>query len=71
MPGRGRGSILQSLVGILVCGAAGALAAWGLVTAAGLEGVAAGIVAAVLGMVAATALWAVGVALLRAWGWIR
>jgi hypothetical protein len=66
-----RGSILGSVVGILVCGVAGGFAAWMLVDALGVGGVSAALAAAVIGMVVATALWAAGSSLLRALGWIR
>jgi len=55
--------IFWSVVGILVSGAAGALAGWGLVQALALPRVAAAIVAAVVGMVVATAVW-LGITLL-------
>jgi hypothetical protein len=66
-----RGSVLGSIVGILVCGVAGGFAAWMLVTALGVGGVAGALAAAVIGMVVATALWAGGSSLLRALGWIH
>lgn len=66
-----RGSIVGSLLGILVCGAAGGVAAWALVTALGQDGVLGAVLAAVTGMVVATALWAGGSSLLRAWGFLR
>jgi hypothetical protein len=66
-----RGSILGSVAAILTCGVAGGYAAWMLVAALGVGGVAGALAAAVIGMVVATALWAGGSALLRALGWIR
>ncbi len=66
-----RGSVLGSIVGILVCGVAGGFAAWMLVAALGVGGVAGALAAAVIGMVVATALWAGGSSLLRALGWIQ
>ena len=63
--------MLGSLLGILVCGATGGFAAWALVTWSGLGGVVGAVVAAVAGMVVATALFAGGTTLLRAAGWIR
>jgi len=66
-----RGSIVGSLLGILVCGGAGGITAWWLVTALGQDGVPGAILAAVVGMVVATALWAGGSSLLRAWGILR
>jgi len=59
-----RGSILGSLLGIVICGGIGGLAAWGIVTLAGLNGTLGAIVAAIVGMFVATALWAGGVWLL-------
>ena len=50
-----RGSILGSLLGIVICGGIGGLAAWGIVTLAGLNGTLGAIVAAVIGMFVATA----------------
>jgi hypothetical protein len=68
---RERGAIVGSILGILVCGVAGGLAAWALVTALGFDGVLGAILAALVGMVVATALWAGGSSLLRALGWLR
>ena len=58
-------SILLSLVAIIVCGGAGAIAASALVQAIGIGGVTSAIVAVVVGIVIATLLFALGVALLR------
>ena len=66
-----RGSIVSSIVGILICGVTGGFAAWMLVAWLGIDGVTGALVAAVIGMGVATALWAAGVVLLRALGWIR
>ena len=66
-----RGSILGSIVGILFCGTAGGLAAWMLVGMLAIDGVGAAFIAAVVGMVVASALWAGGTALLRALRWIH
>ena len=63
--------MLGSILGIFVCGVAGGFAAWMLVAALGAEGVSGALLAAVIGMVVATALWAGGSSLLRALGWIR
>lgn len=71
MPASARGAIVASILAILVCGVAGGVAAWWLVSALGLDGSVAAILAAAIGMVAATALWAAGVALLRACGLLR
>jgi hypothetical protein len=66
-----RGSMLGSILGILICGVAGGVIAWSAVTAWGIDGVFGAILAAVIGMVVATALWATGSSLLRALGWVR
>jgi hypothetical protein len=66
-----RGSIFASIIGILICGVAGGYFAWLLVSNLGIDGVIGAFVAAVIGMIVATALWAGGSALLRAVGWIR
>jgi len=71
MPQLPRGSVIGSILGIVVCGVGGGIAAWGLVTALGADGVLGAILAAVIGMVVATALWAGGSSLLRALGWLR
>ena len=56
-------SYFVNAVSILVCGIAGAYAAWALVDALGWTDVGGAVVAAVIGMTAATLLWAGGVAL--------
>jgi len=66
-----RGSIFGSIAGILVCGVAGGFAAWMIVSALGIDGVTGALVAAVVGMIVATALFAVGSWLLRSVGWLR
>jgi len=66
-----RGSIFVSIIGILVCGVAGGFSAWMLVSKVGIDGVIGALIAAVIGMIVATALWAGGTALLRALGWIQ
>jgi hypothetical protein len=66
-----RGAVIGSILGIFVCGLAGGLAAWSAVSALGLDGVVGAIVAAVIGMVVATALWAGGSTLLRMLGLLR
>jgi len=71
MPQLPRGSVIGSILGILVCGVGGGISAWALVTALGADGVLGAILAAVIGMVVATALWAGGSSLLRALGWLR
>lgn len=57
--------ILLSLVAIIVCGGIGAIAAFALVRALGLDGVMSAILAAIVGIGVATLLFALGVALLR------
>jgi len=49
--------VFWSVVGILVSGAAGGFAGWAVAQALDLAGVAAALVAAVTGMVVATAVW--------------
>jgi hypothetical protein len=56
-------SILLSVVAIVVCGFFGAIAGWSAMTALGLSGIVAAILAAVLGMVVAALGWVAGVAL--------
>ena len=56
-------SILWSVLGILVSGTAGGLVGWALVNGLGLGGVTAALLAAVAGMVVATAVW-LGITLL-------
>jgi hypothetical protein len=58
-------SILLSLAAIIVCGGAGAIAAFVLVQAIGIGGVLGAFVAVVVAIAVATLLWALGVALLR------
>ena len=64
-------SIVFSILGIVVCGVLGGMTAWAIVAALGLGGTMGAIVAAIIGMFAAFALWAAGSSLLRAVGWIR
>lgn len=66
-----RGSAVGSILGIVACGVAGGVAAFTLVAAAGVDGVPGALLAAVLGMVVATAVFAAGSSLLRALGWLR
>ena len=56
-------SILWSVLGILVSGTAGGIVGWALVNGLGLGGVTAALLAAVAGMVVATAVW-LGITLL-------
>lgn len=60
-----RGSILGSILGILVCGVIGGVAAWSIVDMMGGDGVFGAIVAATTGMVVATAAWTALTSLLR------
>jgi hypothetical protein len=53
-------------IAILICGVGGAWFAWTLVDALGWTGVDGAIVTAIIGMIAATLLWAAGVALGKA-----
>ena len=71
MPQPSRGSIFASIIGILVCGVAGGFSAWMLVSNLGIDGVIGAFIAAVIGMIVATVLWAGATTLLRALGWIR
>ena len=50
-------SIVLSLLGVLVCGTIGGVAAWALVTWIGLSGVPGSLLAAVVGMAIALAAW--------------
>ena len=61
-------SIAWSVVGILVCGIAGALCGWWLVGALGLSGVLAAVIGAIVGMVVATAAWVAITVVLRKFG---
>ncbi len=71
MPFAQRGAVLGSILGIFACGVVGGYAAWLAVTSWGIDGVTGAVLAAVIGMVAATALWAGGSTLLRTLGLIR
>lgn len=66
-----RGSLFVSVIGILICGVAGGFSAWMLVSNLGIDGVIGAFIAAMIGMIVATALWAGGSALLRALGLMR
>ena len=71
MPLRQRGSIYTSVLAILLAGVAGGVTAWAAVHAMGVDGVPGALVASVIGMVVATALWAGGTTLFRVLGWTR
>jgi len=64
-------NLTLNLVAIVVCGALGAGAGYGVVALAGVGGVMGALVAASVGMAVATAAWAAGVAALRAAGRLR
>ncbi|HET7096341.1 MAG TPA: hypothetical protein VFJ68_03065 [Casimicrobiaceae bacterium] len=66
-----RGSLFVSVIGILICGVAGGFSAWMLVSNLGIDDVIGAFIAAMIGMIVATALWAGGSALLRALGLMR
>jgi hypothetical protein len=59
-------SFVLRLLAIVVCGGAGGVLAWWLVSSLGWAGVGGAIAAAFLGMILATLLWAGGVALTNA-----
>ena len=63
--------IAQSIVAIIMCGALGAGAGYGLLAWLGWAGVSGALVAVFVGMVVATAAWTLGSVLLRAAGLIR
>jgi hypothetical protein len=58
------GSILGSILGIVVCGGIGGIAAWTIVAHFGWNGIFGAIIAAVIGMVVATAAWTAWTALI-------
>lgn len=64
-------AIVWSVVGILICGGLGGLAAWALVTTLGWDGTPGAIAAAIVGMVLSVALWTGITVMLRAIGRIR
>ena len=63
--------IVQSVAAIIVCGALGGGAGYGLLAWLGWSGVGGALVAVFVGMVVATASWTLGSVLLRAAGLIR
>lgn len=65
------GSIVFSILGILVGGIGGGLAGWSVIALLGLSGIGGALVAAVIGMVVATAVWIGLTVLLRALGLLR
>ncbi|MFO1311250.1 MAG: hypothetical protein U1F41_04205 [Burkholderiales bacterium] len=64
-------SIVWSVAGIILCGGVGAICGWLLTQALGLDGAGAAIVAAIAGMVIATASWTGLTVLLRKLGILR
>jgi len=64
-------SILLSLVAITLCGGVGALAAFALVSALGLDGVFGAIVALIVAVIVATLMFALGIMLLRSLRWLK
>jgi len=60
-----RGSILGSLLGIVVCGGIGGIAAWTIVAQFGWNGIFGAIIATIIGMIVATAAWTAWTSLLR------
>ena len=60
-----RGSILGSILGIVFCGGVGGVVAWAVVALIGWDGTLGAIVAAIIGMVVATAVWIAWTSLLR------
>ncbi len=64
-------AMVWNIIGILLCGGLGGFAAWAFVTGMGWDGVLGAIVAAIVGMGLAVALWAGLTTFLRALGWIR
>ncbi len=61
-----RGSILGSLIGIVLCGGVGGIAAFAIVRLVGLDGVFGAIVATVMGMIVATGGWVAATSVVRA-----
>lgn len=64
-------TIVASLTAVILAGGAGAVAAWFLVGSRGWSGLVSGIVGVLVAMVIAVLVFAVGVALLKAVGWIE
>jgi hypothetical protein len=64
-------SIFFSIVGILISGLSGGLAGWSVVALFGMGGVAAALLAAVVGMVVATGVWVGLTVVLRALGMVQ
>lgn len=64
-------SIFFSVLGILVSGLCGGLAGWSVIGLIGMSGVAAALIAAVVGMVVATGVWVGLTVALRALGMVQ
>ena len=64
-------SIFWSILGIVVSGLAGGFAGWLVITSLGSSGVAAALLASVIGMVVATGVWVAITVLLRSLGVVR
>ena len=64
-------SVFLNLIAIVACGALGAGAGYGVLALLDASGVIGALVAALVGMLVATAAWAAGSAVLRAAGLIR
>jgi uncharacterized membrane protein YeaQ/YmgE (transglycosylase-associated protein family) len=60
-----RGSIVGSILGIVVCGGIGGMVAWAIVRQLGWGGTFGAMIAAIIGMVVATAAWTALTSLLR------
>ncbi len=60
------GSILGSLLGIVLCGGLGGVAAFAIVRLLGLDGVSGAIVAVAMGMIVATGAWVAATSAVRA-----
>ena len=60
-----QGSIVGSILGIVVCGGVGGIVAWAVVASLGWDGTLGAIAAAIIGMVVATAAWVALTSLLR------
>jgi uncharacterized membrane-anchored protein len=63
--------LVLNLLAIVVCGGLGGAVGYGVIHALDLSGIAGALVAAVIGMVIATAAWAGGATLLRVLGLVR
>jgi hypothetical protein len=66
-----RGSVVLSVLAIVVCGGLGAFAGIGLARVVGLAGTPGALAAALIAMGVATLLWTLGVVALRALRWLE